>query len=75
MATVKIDNIDYDIDTLSTEAKQLLQSLHFCEAELQRLQAQSGVLQTARAAYAKGLQAALPSPLQQAQANETLQFN
>jgi hypothetical protein len=33
------------------------------------------VLQTARAAYAKGLQAALPSPLQQAQANETLQFN
>lgn len=75
MATIKIDNIDYDIDTLSTEAKQQLQSLQFCDAELARLQAQAAVLQTARAAYSKGLQAALPSPLELAQADETLNFN
>ena len=75
MATVKIDNIDYDIDTLSTEAKQLLQSLKFCEAELQRLQAQAAAYQTARQAYAKALQAALPSPLEQARESETLKFN
>ena len=75
MPTIKIDNIDYDIDSLTTEAKHQLQSLQFCDAELQRLQAQAAVLQTARAAYSKGLQAALPSQLEQAQADETLKFN
>ena len=75
MPTIKIDNIDYDIDSLTTEAKQQLQSLQFCDAGLQRLQAQAAVLQTARVAYSKGLQAALPSQLEQAQADETLKFN
>ena len=75
MATIKIDNIDYDVDALSTEAKQQLQSLQFCDAELTRLQAQAAVLQTARAAYSKSLQAALPSQLEQAQADETVKFN
>jgi len=75
MPTIKIDNIDYDIDTLSTEAKQQLQNLKFCDAELQRLQAQAVVLQTARASFSKSLQAALPSPLEQAQADETLKFS
>ena len=60
MASINIDNIDYDIDTLSEEAKAQLLSLQFCDAELQRLQAQAAVLQTARAAYSKSLQAALP---------------
>lgn len=35
MPTIKIDNVDYDIDSLTTEAKQQLQSLQFCDAELQ----------------------------------------
>jgi hypothetical protein len=60
MATIKIDNKEYDLDSLSTEARQQLQSLQFCDAELQRLQAQAAVLQTARSAYLKALQAALP---------------
>ena len=75
MASIKIDNIDYDIDTLSDEAKAQLVSLQFCDAELQRLQAQAAVLQTARGAYSKSLQAALPSPLEQALADETLKLN
>jgi hypothetical protein len=33
------------------------------------------VLQTARMAYSKALQAALPSVLEQAQASDTLKFN
>jgi len=36
-----------DIDTLSVEAKAQLVSFQFCEAELQRMQAQAAVLQTA----------------------------
>jgi len=75
MPTIKIDNQDYDLDTLSIEAKAQLQSLQFVDAELARLQAQAAVLQTARAAYAKALNAALPSQLEQAQASETIKFN
>jgi len=66
MATINIDNQAYDLDTLSAEAKGQLQSLQFVDAELTRLHAQAAVLQTARAAYAMALQAALPSVLEQA---------
>ena len=71
MPTIKIDNRDYDTDTLSTEAKAQLQSLQFCDAELARLQAQAAVLQTARMAYAKALNEALPSPF----AGDTIKLN
>ena len=75
MPTIKIDNVDYDTDTLSNEAKAQLASIQFCDQELQRLQAQAAAYQTARQAYAKALQAALPTPLEQVQMSETLQFN
>ena len=71
MTTIKIDNIDYDTDKLSDEAKAQLMSLQFCDQELQRLQAQAAAYQTARMAYAKALQAALPS----VPAGDTLKFN
>lgn len=70
MPTIKIDNQDYDLDTLSDEAKQQLMSLQFVDAELQRLNAQAAVLQTARMSYSKALQAALPSPF----AGDTMKF-
>ena len=75
MPTINIDNMDYDTDTLSDEVKGQLLSMQFCDQELARLQAQAAAIQTARIAYAKALQAALPTPLQQAQMSETLQFN
>ena len=75
MPTITIDNQDYDLDALSPEAKGQLTSLQFVDAELARLQAQAAVLQTARMAYAKTLQAALPSVLERAQASETMKFN
>ena len=75
MPTIKIDNVDYDTDKLSDEAKGQLVSLQFCDQELARLQAQAATFQTARQAYAKALQAALPSPLEQAQGSETLKLN
>lgn len=61
MTTLKFNNIDYDVDTLSKEAKDLLVSLQFCDQELQRMQAHGAALQTARQTYAKALQAALPT--------------
>jgi hypothetical protein len=60
MTTVKIDNQDYELETLSDEAKNQLVSLQFVDAELQRLNAQIAVFQTARLAYANALKEALP---------------
>jgi hypothetical protein len=71
MTTIKIDNIDYDTDKLSEEAKAQLVSLQFCDQELARLQAQAAAIQTARMAYAKALQAALPA----LPTGDTLKFN
>ena len=68
MTTIKIDNIEYDTDKLSDEAKVQLMSLQFCDQELQRLQAQAAAYQTARMAYAKALQSALP-------VGDTIKFN
>lgn len=60
MGTITIDNQAYNTDSLSDEAKNQLLSLQFVDGELQRLQAQAAVLQTARTAYANALKAALP---------------
>ena len=60
MPNIKIDNKEYDIDTLSDECKAQLASIQFVDQELARLQAQAAVLQTAKAAYPQGLKASLP---------------
>jgi DNA repair ATPase RecN len=59
MPIIKIDEKDYDLDQLSDEVRAQLASVQFVDAELQRLNAQIAVLQTARMAYAKGLNEAL----------------
>ena len=64
MTTIKIDNVDYDTDKLSDEAKAQLVSIQFCDQELQRLQVQAAAYQTARQAYAKALNQAL-NPIEQ----------
>ncbi len=70
MPTIKIDNIDYDLDSLSGEAKAQLANIQFVDQELVRLKAQASVLQTARLAYSKALQAAIPSPF----ADDTIKY-
>lgn len=71
MTKINIDNIDYDIEKISDEAKAQLISLQFCDQELARLQAQAAAYQTARIAYAKALKEALPV----ATAGDTIKFN
>ena len=61
MTTIKIDNKDYDTDTLSSEAKAQLASIQFCDQELARLKSQAAAYQTARMAYSKALKEALPN--------------
>lgn len=61
MTTLTIDGKNYELDSLSNDAKVQLASIQFVDAELARLQAQAAALQTARNAYAKALTAALPA--------------
>lgn len=72
MAAITLDNIEYDTDTFSPEAKNQLQSIQFVDSELARLNAQAAVLQTARIAYGKALKEALVA---QTMANETIKLN
>ena len=59
MATVKIDGKDYDVDSLSDDAKKQLVSLQFVQSEISKLEGQIAVFKTAQAAYTKVLQSEL----------------
>jgi hypothetical protein len=59
MAPLKIDNKEYDLDTLSDECKAQLASIQFVEQELARLQAKAAAFQTAKDAYLKALKSCL----------------
>ena len=60
MATLNIDNKEYDLDTLSDECKSQLATIQFVEKELAYLQAQAAAFQTAKTAYLKALKSLLP---------------
>jgi ABC-type sulfate/molybdate transport systems ATPase subunit len=60
MSTIIIDEKEYDLDSLSDEAKAQLQMVQLTDQEIGRLNAQLAIAQTARVAYAKALSAALP---------------
>jgi len=51
MPQITIDDVAYELDDLSDAAKQQLAHIQFADAEMQRLQMQLALAQTARAAY------------------------
>lgn len=59
MSTIKIDDIDYNLDDLSDEAKSQLASLQFVQGEVRRLESQLAVCKTASMAYSQALKNAL----------------
>jgi hypothetical protein len=61
MPIIIIDKKEYELDLLSSQAKEQLASLQFVDSELQRLHAQTAVLQTARMAYSNALKEVLPA--------------
>lgn len=61
MAKVKIDEREYDTDTMSTEAKSRLEMLVATENRLRELQREIAIMQTARNAYVGALKEALAS--------------
>lgn len=57
---ITIDGKEYDPEKLSSEAKIQLGALSATDQEINRLKMQLAIAQTARNAYAKALQEALP---------------
>ena len=62
MSSIKIDKKEYEIDRLSPGARGQQQSLQLVDAQFERLQAQTAVLQTALVSHAKALQQSLVEP-------------
>ena len=57
----KIDGQEYDVETLSEDARKQIAALQVTDAEIQRLNLQLDIAQTARMVYANALKAALPA--------------
>lgn len=55
MATLTIDNKQYDIEKISAEAKAKLESARFCEQRIEQLEAELSIVKTARSAYLQAL--------------------
>ena len=65
MTTITIDTVDYELETLSDNAKQQLTNIQLVDAEVARLQMQLAIANTARSAYAAALKAELPQVAQE----------
>jgi len=59
MAILTIDDKQYDLEKISTEAKAKVDSARFCERKIEQLEAELAVVRTARAAYLQALPALL----------------
>ena len=55
MAKITIDDVEYDSDNLSDNAKAQVVSLQFVQAEINRLKSQLAVYQTAATGYTAAL--------------------
>jgi Family of unknown function (DUF6447) len=60
MTTITIDNVDYELESLSEEVKNQLASIQFVDQKLAQLNAEAAAYQTARIGYANALNELLP---------------
>lgn len=61
METITINGVDYDLDSLSDDAKAQIAALQLVNERLVKAEQEVAILQTARNAYAHVLQELLPS--------------
>ena len=61
MSIIRIDNKEYELDSLPAEARTQLQSIQYVNQELARLRAHTAAMETARNAYMNALKALLPA--------------
>jgi hypothetical protein len=70
MPNIKIDDKEYDLDTISSEAKAQVEMLLATDIKIRELQRDLAIAQTARIAYGK----ALTSALETVPVSDTLKF-
>ncbi len=61
MQKVSVDGVEYNLEELSTEARQVLAHTAAAEQEIRHLQMQLVLMQAARATFASTLKGLLPS--------------
>lgn len=61
MTTINIDGHEYDIETLSDDAKVQLASIQYVDSEIARMSALVAALQTARIGYSNAVKELLPN--------------
>ena len=61
MAKIKIDDVEYDTDDMSDNAKAQVASLQFNEAHMNRLRNELAIAATAKIAYVNALKKELES--------------
>ena len=61
MAKIKLDDVEYDTDDMSENAKAQLASLQFNEAHINRLKNELAIADTAKIAYVNALKRELES--------------
>lgn len=59
MAKIKIDDVEYDTEKMSDNAKAQIASLQFNDAHMMRLRNELAIADTARIAYTNALKAEL----------------
>ena len=59
--SITIDNQEYPLESLSDIARQQLNNLRIVDQEINRLQIQLNIAQTARAVFANGVKNNLPA--------------
>jgi Family of unknown function (DUF6447) len=69
MSKITINNKEYELELLNEDARQQLANVQLADQEIQRLQMQLAIVQTARNAYANALNMALPNQ------SDTIKFN
>lgn len=62
MPNIKIDDKEYDVDTLPDDAKKMLHNLQFVDSEIARLTSTVAVMHTSRNLYLNALKQSLNSP-------------
>lgn len=60
MATLTVEGKQYDVDTLSDEAKALMNSVTFTDNKIAQLESELAMARTARNSYVQQLVLALP---------------
>jgi hypothetical protein len=60
MNSINIDGVEYKLGDLNETARQQWMNISYCDGEIQRLQTQLAIAQTARNTYIAALKEQLP---------------